>query len=233
MHPDQAPILSSHYDLDLRLLSDEPLVVLFKECGYAPARNELLRRYERAGHRLIRRLTVQWELQEADRQDLEQESILWVVEAIRSYRTEEYVRTNGCQFRSFLHRVVQARLIDAVRERCRRTRRIRLHPQLPWPWNEKPQDLAITEERPDQEAEDHEIHDRLEHEISRLTPPARALWALLVEGVPLHDIAETLKVSYDTAKRRRRQLIAGLQTTMGRVGSPESQAFSGICPASS
>jgi len=212
--PDPEPLKAS-YDLDLTRLSDEPLVTLFKECGYGPARTELLRRHQGPSHLFIRRLSAHSGLQEADRQDLGQEAVLWIVEAIRRYRTDEGARSGGCQFHSFLHRVVHARFIDALRRSQRRTHCIHLRSQLSGPQSENPSNETAARGMPYLEAEGRETQDRLQREVDRLPPPDRKLWSLLLAGERLRDIAQTLEVSYDIVKLRRRRLIAGLQASLG------------------
>ena len=215
MLPDPEPIIATCYDLDLSKLPDEPLVILFKECGYAPARTELLRRHQGPSHHVIRRLSARWRLQDADRQDLAQEAVLWIIEAIGRYRTDEHVRSGGCQFHSFLHRVVHARFIDALRRRQRRTHCVHLHPQLSGPHGADFASNTAAKVMPDLEVEGREMRDRLQREVDRLSPPDRKLWSLLVAGEPLRDIARTLQMSYDTAKVRRRRLISALQASLG------------------
>src|SRR5262245_23568683 len=97
------------YDLDTTRIEDEPLVVLARECGYSPAHDELLRRGHAQAVRLITHLAAHIGLQDADCKDAQQEAVLWTFEAIQRYRTQEQGRAGGCQFRSFLHRVLKAR----------------------------------------------------------------------------------------------------------------------------
>jgi hypothetical protein len=42
---------------------------------------------------------------------------------------------------------------------------------------------------------------------------------MLLEGVPLHDAAKQLGISYDKGKRRRRQTIARLRQQLGEAGA--------------
>src|SRR5205085_172437 len=107
------------YDLDLAGLEDEELVALVQECGHAPARDELISRCQGLKDRLIRRQAARHRLQEADRLDAQQDAVLWTLEAIRAYDTGQQARPRGCRFRSFLHHVLLARFIDALRRQGR------------------------------------------------------------------------------------------------------------------
>jgi RNA polymerase sigma factor (sigma-70 family) len=207
---------TAHYDLDLTQFEDGPLVIIATECGYSPARNELLRRYQLSSSRLVRRLAARANFQEADQQDLEQEAVFWVLEAIRCYKTEEHVRVGGCQFQSFLHRVLHARFIDALRVWRRRDHRLQLRPDIGQTRRAASGNGANLRENPGRQAERRETRARLQKELDGLEPPARALWGLLSQGIPLRHIADELQVSYDAAKRRRRKLFTDLQASLGK-----------------
>src|SRR5262245_50058303 len=210
---------TAHYDLDLTRFEDEQLVILATECGYCPAWVELLRRVRDSSSRLVRRLAAQACFQEADQQDAEQEAVFWVLEAIRSYRTTEHVRVGGCRFRSFLHRVLQARFIDILRDR-RRDNRHRGCPQPGRDCRVASEVAASPRESPGRQAERRESRARLEQELDRLEPSARTLWGLLSQGMPLRNVASELQMSYPAAKRRRRKLFADLQGSLGKDFHP-------------
>jgi RNA polymerase sigma factor (sigma-70 family) len=206
---------TAHYDLNLTQFEDGPLVIIATECGYSPARDELLRRYQQPSSRLVRRLAARAGFQEADQQDVEQEAVFWVLEAIRCYRTTEHVRVGGCQFRSFLHRVLQARFIDALRDR-RRVHRLQLRPDFGQTSRAASGNGANRRETPGRQAERRETRARLQQELDRLEPPARELWGLLSQGIPLRNVANELQMSYPAAKRRRHKLFADLQASLGK-----------------
>ena len=222
-----SPPVPPCYDLDLTKMEDEPLVVLAQECGYKPARNELIRRYLSWTAGVINRRMTCSGLQEADRQDVRQDAVLWVVEAIAQYRTDEYVRPGGCRFRSFLYRVLVARLIDALR--LRRTLR-RHFPHA----RERLIGLSQDSDRRRREgtragsadplrgAEAGEFQDRLHREVGRLGEADRRVWDLLTQGVRLRKIASALNLSYDAVKRCRRRLIARLRSWLARQGAGDS-----------
>jgi hypothetical protein len=111
------------YGLNLTQFEDEQLVVLATECGYSPARDELLGRFRDSSSRLVRRLAARAGFQEADQQDVEQEAVFWLLEAIRSYRTTE----QGCRVASA---VVASPRESPGRQAERRESRARLQQEL-------------------------------------------------------------------------------------------------------
>jgi RNA polymerase sigma factor (sigma-70 family) len=224
VHPPSPPIAPAPFELDVTGLEDEPLVVLAAECGHRPARDELIRRYLPLKEGLVSRCAARARLQEADRQDAQQDAVLWLVEAIRRYRAEEQVKPGGCRFRSFLYRVLSARFIDFLRH----WRRLRSHfPQAgaepvdstqggggrhpgdsAGPTGGGPADLV-------RGAQEGELRARLLGELARLGGPAHRLWELLAGGASLREVARVLNLSYDAVKRRRRQLFAKLRASLG------------------
>jgi DNA-directed RNA polymerase specialized sigma24 family protein len=107
-------------------LEDEQLVVLVQECGYVPARDELISRCNDLKDGLVHRRAARSGLQEADRLDAQQDAVLWILEAIREYNTGQHVIPRGCRFRTFLYRVLLSRFIDLLRRQRRRQTRLRL-----------------------------------------------------------------------------------------------------------
>jgi RNA polymerase sigma factor (sigma-70 family) len=222
MRPHQSARQRPRYDLDMAGLEDEQLVVLAQECGYAPARDELISRCNGLKDRLIHRRAAQSGLQEADRMDAQQDAVLWILEAIRQYNTEQQVMPQGCRFRTFLYHVLLSRFIDLLRRR--RQVRLRLgvytfdslssppapqrdgSPARPESWDGEPQ----------RRMERDELMARLHQELDRLGGRARGLWDLLVEGMRLREIAATLDMSYEAAKRQRRKLITHLRACLGQ-----------------
>ena len=69
---------------------------------------------------IVRRYAARARLQEADCLDALQDAVLWILEAIRRYRTAEAVKPGGCRFLTFVHRVVTCRLADFFRHLRRR-----------------------------------------------------------------------------------------------------------------
>jgi RNA polymerase sigma factor (sigma-70 family) len=217
-------------DLDLGQMEDEPLVVLAQECGYGPAWDELLCRCSAMRERIVGQFAARGGLQEADRQDAEQEAVLWEIEAIRRYHTDEMTKARPCRFRSFLYRVLVARLIDTHRRRCFLQDRLRLV-GLNFVWLEGPRSAqhrrALPDSRPDGDGDDperlleqDELLARLRQELQRLSGPARGLSELLLGGMRLREIAVVLGMSYEAAKRLRRKLFARLRARLGPMNRP-------------
>jgi RNA polymerase sigma factor (sigma-70 family) len=206
-------------------LEDEQLVVLVQECGYVPARDELISRCNGLKDRVIHRRAARSGLQEADRMDAQQDGVLWILEAIREYNTGQQVRPRGCRFRTFLYHVLLSRFIDLLRRQRRRQARLRLGgytfgsvnaPAAP----QRAGSLAGAESwggEPQRGLERDELLARLDQELDRLGGLARQLWDLLLRGMRLREIAAALDLSYDAAKRQRRKLIAHLSACLGEA----------------
>ena len=64
--------------------------------------------------------------------------------------------------------------------------------------------------------EEGELRARLERELDRLDPRARRRWDLLARGESLRRVAAALSISYDAAKRPRRELLARLKSSLIR-----------------
>ena len=71
-------------------------------------------------------------------------------------------------------------------------------------------------------AEEDEAQARLRQELGRLGAADRELWDLLAEGIRLRQVAAALGISYDVAKRRRRNLLARLKLAL--TGEPPPAA---------
>jgi RNA polymerase sigma factor (sigma-70 family) len=208
--------------LDMTIMEDEPLVILATECDFQPARDELIRRYLPLTMQFVRQRTALTAIQDADRDDAQQDAILWTLEAIQRYRTDEYIKPGGCHFRSFLQRVMDARCIDFLR----RLQRFRSHfpltggalsaPRTSLHGKQHPHHGATPGERAEevQEAQEQELRAQLLQHLDHLDGRARQLWDLLAQGMPLRRIAVALNYSYDTAKRQRRKLLADLRSSL-------------------
>jgi RNA polymerase sigma factor (sigma-70 family) len=211
------------YDLDMTQLEDEQVVELAQQCGYLPARNELICRFVGLAEYLVGRYASRNGLQEADSQDAQQDAVLWILEAIERYRTDESAKPDGCHFRSFLHRVIASRLVD-----FHRYLRLRNHSSLAGGVVSRPdrdsdrrrdeEDTALDVPDPDPNSlkcvEVDEVQVRLHQELARLGEADRGLWNLLAAGTSLRQAAAALTISYDAAKRRRRKLLARLKSSL-------------------
>ena len=219
MRPPSLPA-AARYDLDLTCLEDEHLVVLAQECGSGSARDELIRRFLCFSRELVGRYAARARLQEADRQDVLQDAVLWIMEAIARYRTGEFVRSGGCHFRSFLQRVLATRFIDALRHR----RHLRAHfPLVEADTLNRSKDSDCRRHRgatgggagPLGDVEGRELGACLDREVGRFEEADRRLWDLVAAGAPLRRAAAVIGVSYERVKRRWRKLIAHLRFSLG------------------
>lgn len=205
------------FDLDLAVMDDEALVVLAEECGYAPARDELIIRYRPHADRLTAWLAQSHGLSRSDIEDARQNAVFWAVEAIEKYDTRQIGKPGGCSFRSFICRVMIARFKDFAKHLHRveaRYDRSARSGQEDEPAVEPDRQL----DDPAALAENHESLTRLRETLARLDSQSGRFWQLLAEGRSLRDIAVELGMSYDAAKRRRRKLIEHLRLRLNPGG---------------
>jgi RNA polymerase sigma factor (sigma-70 family) len=217
--PPDPPPAPAAYDLDMTRLEDEELAVMAQVCDYRPARDELISRCLRLARRLIAHHACCSRLQEADSQDAQQTAVLWILEAIERYRTDEPVDPGGCHFRTFVYRVLASRLVDFFRYRRLRNHFPLAEAACPSRDPDRPSDEegpALHGPSPDPlaSAEEAEEQARLRQELGRLGDAERRLWDLLAAGTPLRRVAASLGISYDAAKRRRRKLLARLRSAL-------------------
>lgn len=197
------------FDLNLALMEDEALVVLATECEYGPARDELIVRYDAQTNRFIGWMAYRYQFSNADAEDARQNAVFWIVEAIRKYDTKQIGKVRGCSFRSFIHRVIIARFKDFAKH----LRRVEHH----YDRNAWCREEAFAAESdcnlkdPATIVESRESMTRLQETLTCLDSESGRMWRLLAEGKSLRQIASQLGMSYDSAKRRRRKLIAQLR----------------------
>lgn len=200
--------LCAAYDLNLAAWDDEPLVVLAQECGYQPAKTELLLRHRERCGRLIGQLARRRGLRPADVEDALQDAVFGVLKAIARYDTRQLGRQKGCSFRAFLSRVVGDRFKDFVRHLWRSQRRCVFCPDVPddGAWADHPArdgDPARTLERA-------ELAAALREWTGHLGDRDRDLVHGLLAGLRLRAAASQVGISYDRAKRSWRKLRAGV-----------------------
>jgi RNA polymerase sigma factor (sigma-70 family) len=198
------------FDLDLAVMADEALVVLAEECEYGPARDELIVRYDAQVDRLMSWLGRSHHLTHSDVEDARQSAVFWIVEAIKKFDTEQINKVRRCSFRSFVYRVLIARFKDYAKH----LRRVECHYDRS---TECAVETASGEdgngepEDPARIAEAQESLNRLQQTLTSLDSDSGRLWQLLASGTSLRQIATELKMSYDSAKRRRRKLLERLK----------------------
>jgi len=210
----------THYqpfeNINLTEMDDETLVVLIKECGYQPAEEVLMLRYQEQSNRWIRRLARQRDLNPTDVEDATQDAVFGLLKAVARYDTAQIGKMKGCTFYAFLRRVLSDRFKDFVKSLWRYQNRYR-------------RSLSVTDENgtsmgdtlcdrdcdPAEKAEREEIQRQFAELVEELEPAARQLLEKLLTGERLREVAGQLNISYDAAKRRRRQLLAQLSARMG------------------
>ena len=198
------------FDLDLAVMEDEALVVLAKECEFAPARDELLVRYGGQADRVIGWLAYPQGFTRSDIEDARQNAVFWIVEAVKKYDTNQIGKPKGCSFRSFVYRVLIARFKDYAKH----LRRVEHHYDRTACCGEEEASASDVDCRPEDPATIVEIRESMNHlheTLARLDSESGRMWRLLAEGKSLRQIAADLGVSYDSAKRRRRKLIEQLK----------------------
>jgi RNA polymerase sigma factor (sigma-70 family) len=198
-------------------MEDEALIVLAKECEYAPARDELIVRYGNHSRRLIDWMAYRYRLSDADTEDARQNAVFWFVEAITKYDTNQIGKRQGCSFRSFIHRVVMARFKDFAKH----LRRVECHYDRNSGCGSDDSSAVDIDRKgtdPATLAEAQESASRLQAALASLRPDAGQLWQLLADGQSLRQVAAELGLSYDAAKRRRRKLIAELKIRLSQDG---------------
>jgi RNA polymerase sigma factor (sigma-70 family) len=205
--------------LDMALVDDEALVVLAKECDYAPARDEILLRYGTQTERLIQWLARSTEFGSTDIEDARQNAVFWTVEAITKFDTDQIGRERRCSFYSFLYRVLVARFKDFSKQ----VRRLEKRRRLASDNSDEEQSLSHLFRDPTDPAlvvEAEEAARWLQAAVAELDDECRQIWQRLCEGINLREIATELGLSYDAAKRRRRKLIEKLKFHLRQAPSP-------------
>lgn len=198
--------------LELSKLGDEVLVRLARECGHRPAERELVARYRARVNLLVVRLARRQGLEAAEIEDACQDAVFGVMKAIERYDTNQVGISGGCSFRSFLSRVVSDRFRDFVKKHWRRKRRFGQLQTVTEVVG------GTTEDDPSRIAQKRETHGRIRSFMHGLESPARELMDTLVSENSLRDVAQTVGVSYDKAKRMRRRLISDLATWLEMPG---------------
>jgi RNA polymerase sigma factor (sigma-70 family) len=208
------------YDLDLSKIGDEELVILAQECDYRPAADELVVRFHDWKNRFIAFQARSVRLAAADLEDAQQNAVFSVLEAISTYKTAEMVRPGGCSFRSYLKIVVAGRFRDFMKHLKRVERHYdRSRCADVEDWN-GPAGKNSRSDRGDDPAEAVAWQDalaRLNAVLENLDESVMRLWKALAAGTQLRQIAQELHISYDSAKRQRRRLLAELASRLGET----------------
>jgi RNA polymerase sigma factor (sigma-70 family) len=216
------------YVLEMSRFSDEELVVLARECGFLPARQELLLRYFDPMKKWIAAHAREAGLGAADIEDAQGDGVLASLEAVAKYDTWQLARNQGRSFRSFLYAVLLVRFRDFLR-RLWRTRR-RYGSTLNEPESlesaaehdsDRPTRGAVplaANADPAQLTECREQMTCLCSALGMLDNRSRCLWERLAAGASLHAIAEDWGVSYHRVRRWRTRLLADLRACLHGSG---------------
>lgn len=214
-------MVQAHCTAGLSQWEDEVLVLAARVDGCLSARDELILRYLGPTRELVARRLSRWWLPQSDVDDAQQEAVFWVMEAIGRYNSEFGDQPDGCRFRSFLRRVVIARLTDFLRSVGRsKAQEGRLYAHAIQTNGSRfrvtagGRDHFVSPANADDPATcaaRRESIAQLHGALTQLDDPMRQLGGLLAQGVRLRAIAEELGISYDAVKRRRRKLLAHLR----------------------
>jgi RNA polymerase sigma factor (sigma-70 family) len=222
-----------HYDLDLGKFRDEELVVLAHECGFLPARQELLLRYYDWMRQCIAARARRAGLRAADVEDAQAEAVFSFLEAVARYETLQITIRNGCCFRSFLYTVLAARFLDFLRKLRRTRRRFGCH------FSDAPHgedrsghgragprnaNLPAVAASPAQQTEWRETMACLHRALQRLDDRLHLLWDRLAAGASLHEVAAEWGISYDRVRRWRKEMVNHLKSWL-QPGAQEKSAF--------
>lgn len=196
--------MSAKWVFEPEVLSNEVLVV-FAQCGYRPARNELLVRFFAETSHLAWLLAKRAGLSLEDCEDPAQNVVFAINGAINDYDTLQIGRSKGRTFRRFVFKRVESRFFHFLRSLRRRKRR------------EKGSDELVSVEShgaasdPVAAAEDHEMRERLEAFCASLNESDRETLELIKPGTDVVTLAGVWGKPYDASRRLYRQFLARLR----------------------
>ena len=225
------------YDLDPAKMDDLALVILLQECGFLPARNALIMRYEGLKNGLIAWLARHKGLQREDVEDAQQEAIDWIIEAFDRYDTNQIGKPGSCSFKSFLHTKIVSRFYDFVKHFWSVERHYdramhevaeieapayRQHASLmPDAWRDD------STADPANLAELRETMTRLHEALKHLDERDHGLWARLAGGKKPRVIAAELRLSHSQVNRRTTKMIEQVRSRLGESVEPPEHVRSG------
>lgn len=201
--------------IDLNTMDDETLVVLAKECGYRPAEETLLLRYQETSNRWIRRLARQRDLEPADVEDAIQDAVFGLLKAVARYDTAQIGKLKGCTFYAFLRRVLSDRFKDFVKSLWRYQNRYRRSLSVSEDGDLGGDYLCKEDADPAEELERKELLRQFRELVEELDDTGRRMMERLLSGERLREVAAHLNISYDAAKRRRRQVLSKIAARLG------------------
>lgn len=206
------------HDLDFSNLTDEELVVLAVECGYAPATELLLQRVHVTSTRIVMGRARRLHLSNEDTDDAVQNAVFAVLRAINRYDTRRMIPPAACKFRTFMERVVRDDFKDFVSALWRR----KVHfPQF-CEGDRHAGDCAAENAwasadpaaGPCRVAQQNELVMILRETIKQLSQCERSLYESRLAGDSLTSIAATLNISSFAAKRLWQKLLTKLRKSL-------------------
>ena len=150
---------------------------------------------------LIRRIARSYEANRALVDEMVQESLLAVWEALPRFRGDSELRT-------FVVKIAHNRAITHVSKEARRPRSVELDERLPDP-----------ETTPDEAAEQDEARGRLERAVAQLPLGQRLVVTLALEGFSPDEIAQGLGIQVSAASVRWHRAKTTLQQLLEEVRS--------------
>ena len=217
---------SSGSNVDLTQIEDRELVVLATECGYHPAQHALVLRYHDWCGRRIRWLAHHRGLTETETEDAVQDAVFGILKAIGRYDALKADRHGGCQFHTFLNRVLTDRFKDFVKQLRRSNRRcqpVTSATKGVRTDSDRQQEMGGVQHWPDKRwtsdpaavLERKELLARLHEAMEQLPDTDRRLIEAYLSGVRWQVLACDLGLSYDAAKHRSRALRRRLALELG------------------
>jgi DNA-directed RNA polymerase specialized sigma24 family protein len=199
-------------DAALSRLEDEALVLLVQQHGHQhPATQVVLLRHLACVCRRAAWLARRRQVHRNDVLDAQQEAVLAMIDAIHAYVPRRSGIGPSCTFRSFLWRVIGARIANFLRHLSRaaaRQKRGAAHQQSVRQGGYSAGDPLVTLQR-------RELREYVARAVGALDPEAQLLCAQVSRGDSLRALAGEVGSCYQRLKRRwhalREQLAAQLQ----------------------
>jgi RNA polymerase sigma factor (sigma-70 family) len=187
----------------LSRLPDEELVRRAQaEGAHGPCAAALFARYYAQILRRVARRARSVRLARTELPDAQQEALWALPQAIAAYVVAPVGIPGRCTFRTFLDRIVRARVYDFVRK----LRRAEHHLD---------RSTSVAEALgqglgPEEVAEGKELQRKVAQVLRQVDPLDRRLWEEPLAGTPLKAVADELGIPYHQAKRRRQAVRAYL-----------------------
>ncbi|MEO8498077.1 MAG: hypothetical protein ABI614_23675 [Planctomycetota bacterium] len=207
------------------IVTFEEQVILAAKFKRASAIDYLLMRWEQPKNRLITALARRYGLSEHDAADARQEAVLWLLDAIRSYRFAGHRKLRPQRMKAFLRSKLKRAMSNFVRGLRRQARiatacRSSDDPLCVALWNRSIR-RNLTPDPAVQCAED-DLQETVRRAIAALGSDCGQLFEILLNGGNLREAAGTLHITYHAARVRRVRIdraLAPLRTSGGNAGA--------------